>query len=199
MLAAYRCGLFPMGIDADPAILPPGSDPHLLGWWSPHPRGILRPGRFHASKSMLKSAKHFDITTDQAFAAVVAGCAEPDRPHGWIDQQFAQAYDRLFELGWAHSVEVWCPADARRELCGGLFGIEIGGLFAAESMFHRRRDASKVALGGLCSALAEASGERLIDVQWSTPHLASLGAEDISRPDYLRRLTQVLRLPPALT
>jgi leucyl/phenylalanyl-tRNA--protein transferase len=122
---------------------------------------------------------------------VVAGCADPRRPHGWIDDSFAAAYSRLAELGWAHSIEVWQDG----ELAGGVYGVRIGGLFAGESMFHARRDASKVALWALVESL-RLDGAVLFDVQWTTPHLTSLGAVDISRREYLRRLRGALAARP---
>src|SRR5690606_28636755 len=119
------------------------------------------------------------------------GCADPARPRGWIDRSFRDAYGVLFELGWAHSVEVWRDD----ELVGGLYGLGVGGLFAGESMFHRATDASKVALVALVDRLAAAPGARLFDVQWSTPHLASMGCVEVSRADYLARLDVALASP----
>ncbi len=133
------------------------------------------------------------MTTDQAFADVVRECSDPRRAHGWITPDMALAYSRLHRLGWAHSVEVWTP-DGR--LGGGLYGVAIGGLFAGESMFSLQRDASKVALVHLVSLLrADRRQERLVDVQWATPHLQSLGARAVPRAEYLRRLGQALDLP----
>src|SRR4029453_11378491 len=108
----------------------------------------------------------------------------PDRPHGWIDRQVIRAYEQLHALGWCHSVECWTPGG---ELVGGLYGVSIGGLFAGESMFHHATDASKVALVALVERMRNA-GATLLDVQWQTPHLASLGAVEIDRRDYLERL-----------
>ena len=173
LLAAYRAGLFPMRLGARAAI----------AWWSPDPRGVIPLDGFHASRSLRKARPHFDVTFNSAFAAVVAGCANPARPHGWIDSSFATAYGRLHELGWAHSVEVWHDGT----LVGGLYGVRIDGLFAGESMFHTRRDASKIALWAAVDGL-RLDGASLFDVQWTTPHLATLGAIDISRQEYLRRL-----------
>ena len=116
------------------------------------------------------------------------GCGDERRPQGWIDESFIEAYSELHRLGVAHSIEVW---DDDGVLAGGLYGVRIRGLFAGESMFHRRTDASKVALWATCELLA-LDGARLFDVQWTTPHLASLGAVDVSRGDYLRRLTAAL-------
>jgi leucyl/phenylalanyl-tRNA--protein transferase len=177
LLASYRAGMFPMRLGRRAAI----------AWWSPDPRGVIPLDGFHVSRSLRRVRAHFDVTFDTAFGAVVAGCANPNRPHGWIDESFAAAYTRLHELGWAHSVEVWQEGT----LAGGVYGVRIGGLFAGESMFHTRRDASKVALWALVDALG-LDGVSLFDVQWTTPHLSSLGAVDISRAEYLRRLRTAL-------
>ena len=119
---------------------------------------------------------------DTAFDEVVRACADPRRPHGWITGPIRDAYGELHRLGWAHSVEAWDDDG----LAGGLYGVSIGGLFAGESMFHRRTDASKVALVSLVECLrADEEPDRLLDVQWLTEHLASLGAIEVSRRDYL--------------
>ena len=125
----------------------------------------------------------FEVRVDTAFDEVVAACAAPTREHGWLDGRISSAYVELHRLGWAHSVEAW-DADG---LAGGLYGVAIGGLFAGESMFHRRTDASKVALAGLTDLLVNGA-DRLVDVQCCTPHLARLGAVELSREDYLERL-----------
>ena len=125
---------------------------------------------------------------------MIAGCADPGRPGAWITPAIRVAYERLHALGWAHSVEVWDDGGA---LAGGLYGVEIGGLFAAESKFHVRTDASKAALAALVQRLRDAGGERLLDVQWKTPHLSSLGAREIARAEYLRRLAAALPTQPA--
>jgi leucyl/phenylalanyl-tRNA---protein transferase len=121
---------------------------------------------------------------------VIDACADPRRPSGWIDDQIRTAYLRLHDLGWVHSVETW--RDGR--LVGGLYGVAMGGLFAGESMFHHETDASKVALLGL-AALLDDGQDRLVDTQWQTPHLASLGVQEVSRADYLDRLRVVLATP----
>lgn len=182
VLAAYRQGLFPMH-------LPDGT----LAWWSPDPRGILPLDGMRVTRSLRQSAKRFRISTDQAFDDVVAACAERPDAERWINADITAAYAALHRLGWAHSVEVWQDD----ELVGGLYGVEVGGLFAGESMFHRVRDASKVALLGLVRHLAGAPGERLLDVQWVTDHLASLGAVEIPRGTYLRHLRRAVQSPPA--
>jgi leucyl/phenylalanyl-tRNA---protein transferase len=171
LLAAYRSGLFPM----------PLGRRGRLGWFSPDPRGVLPVEAFHVSRSLRRSARHYLTTVDADFAAVVAACGDPARPHGWITGEIARAYLRLHELGWAHSVEVW---DGAGRLVGGVYGVAIGSFFAGESMFHHATDASKVALWRLAEVLAEVPSP-LFDVQWSTPHLASLGVVEVSRADYL--------------
>lgn len=120
---------------------------------------------------------------------MVNWCADIDRPNGWLTDEFVEAYSTLHDLGWAHSVEVW---DSERDLVGGLYGVAIGGLFAGESMFHLARDASKVALVHLVVLMNQ--GGDLLDVQWLTPHLESLGAVIIGRDEYLRRLPDALEL-----
>jgi leucyl/phenylalanyl-tRNA--protein transferase len=177
VLAAYREGIFPM---------PHGE--HLV-WWSPDPRAVLEPAGLHISRSLRRTRRRFSIRVDSAFAAVVDGCADPRRRGAWITGEVREAYLRLHELGWAHSIEAW---DAQGELAGGLYGVAIGRLFAAESMFHRTTDASKAALAGLVERLAP---HALIDVQWLTPHLASLGATEIPRTEYLRRLAAAVGSP----
>jgi len=188
LLAAYRVGLFPMRVEGD------------LVWWSPVRRAVipvaggdrLQPV-FRASRSLRRAARGFEIRVDTAFADVIEGCADPARPHGWIDAGFSAAYTRLHELGWAHSVEAWDDEG----LAGGLYGVACGGLFAAESMFHHRSGASKAALLGLVRHLQAAGGERLLDVQWATPHLESLGAVELTRSAYHHRLDVALELPDA--
>ncbi len=156
-----------------------------MGWWSPDPRAIVPLDGLRVSRSLRKSCHRFEIRIDTAFADVVDACADRRRPGGWITAEIRDAYVELHRLGWAHSVEAWSHDDDA--LCGGLYGIAIGGLFAGESMFHLRTDASKVALVGLVDRLndAEAGGTgpegRLLDVQWRTDHLASLGAIEVPR------------------
>ena len=182
MLAAYRTGLFPMPVDE-----------RNLGWWSPDPRGILPLDGLRVSRSLRKSTARFEVRVDTAFEDVIDACADPSRNGRWITSEVRQAYLTLHELGWVHSVEAWALDDG--ELAGGLYGVSIGGLFAGESMFHRRTDASKVALVGLVSLLDDGRPRRLLDVQWRTDHLASLGVVEIPRPVYLRRLAAALGEP----
>jgi leucyl/phenylalanyl-tRNA--protein transferase len=184
LLAAYRAGIFPMPLDGVSE----------LAWFSPDPRAIVPLDGFHVSRSLRRSVRRFTTTADQAFDTVVAGCADPARPGGWINPPIRAAYARLHSLGWAHSVEVW---DADGTLAGGLYGVEIGGLFAAESKFHVRTDASKVAVVALVERLRAAGCERVLDVQWPTPHLEALGAREVARPEYLWRLAAALATPPA--
>jgi leucyl/phenylalanyl-tRNA---protein transferase len=192
LLAAYRRGLFPMPVD-----------PHgPVGWWSPDPRGVLGLADLRVSRSLRMSAKRYVVTVDRAFSDVVRACGDPRRPGGWISEEIVAAYTELHDLGWAHSVETRTPEG---DLVGGLYGVEIGGLFAGESMFSTARDASKVALVSLVDRLTAASAadgsdpaRRLLDVQWRTDHLASLGVREIARPDYLARLRVALTLHPAL-
>ena len=140
LLAAYRQGLFPM------RLRPRGP----IGWWSPDPRGIIPIDGLRVSRSLRRSCRRFDVKVDTAFEQVMRGCADPRRPHGWIDKKFIAAYTELHHLGWAHSVETWqTDAEGESALVGGLYGVAIGSLFAAESKFHRVADASKVALGGI--------------------------------------------------
>jgi len=179
LIDAYRRGLFPMPVpDVD----------DVLGWWSPDPRGIIPLDGLRVTRSLRQSAKRFEVRVDTCFDAVMRACGDPSREHGWITDEFLEAYCVLHELGWAHSVEVF---DREGELAGGLYGIRIGRFFAGESMFHRQRDASKVALLSLVTLMQE-SGMTLLDTQWSTGHLASLGAIDIPRADYLRLLADAI-------
>ncbi|HZQ26918.1 MAG TPA: leucyl/phenylalanyl-tRNA--protein transferase [Acidimicrobiales bacterium] len=177
ILTAYRQGIFPMPADG------------VLAWWSPDPRGVIPLDGLRISRSLRRSLAGYEIRIDTAFAEVMAACADPRRPHGWITRDIRRAYGRLHELEWAHSVEAWSLDDG--QLAGGLYGLSIGGLFAGESMFHRRTDASKAALVRLVSLLRE-GGATLLDVQWCTPHLASLGAVELPRADYLRLLGDAL-------
>lgn len=177
LIQAYRQGIFPMEVTGLPGV---------LGWWSPDPRGILPLDSLRVTRSMRQSARRFDVRVDTCFADVIRACADPAREDGWITADFIAAYERLHELGWAHSVEVF---DRNGALAGGLYGVRVEGVFAGESMFHHKRDASKVALMALVD-LMRASGMALLDVQWCTEHLASLGAIAIPREDYLVRLAE---------
>lgn len=186
LLAAYRRGLFPMpsgGRRGDPP-----------AWFSPVDRGVLPLDGLVVSRSLRRSSRLFEIRVDTAFAEVVEACGDPRRPSGWISPEIVAAYTRLHDLGWAHSVETW--RDGR--LVGGLYGVAIGGLYAGESMFHNARDASKVALLALVERLSDdRAADRLLDVQWRTPHLASLGVIEMPRAVYLARLSAALAVPDA--
>ena len=184
LLEAYRLGLFPMPVR------------ETIGWFSPVRRAVFPLEPFAPTRSLRRARRKYEIRVDVAFRAVVEGCARPGEPESWIDEQIAVAYVRLHELGWAHSVEAW-DGDG---LAGGLYGVSIGGLFAAESMFHVRTDASKAALVGLMELLRAAGDPavRLVDAQWLTPHLESLGAVEVARAEYRRRLEAALGLDAAL-
>jgi len=180
VLSAYRHGLFPMHLG------------HDLAWWSPEQRGVLRMHEMRVSRSLRQSAKRFEIRVDTAFEEVIDGCADPSREGAWITGEIRDAYRELHRLGWVHSIEAWREG----ELAGGLYGVAIGGLFAGESMFSRQRDASKVALLGLTRLLDdEYADRRLIDTQWRTDHLGTLGVVEIPRASYLAGLDEVLSLP----
>jgi leucyl/phenylalanyl-tRNA--protein transferase len=161
-----------------------------MGWWSPDPRGVIEIDDHHISRSLRRSMKRFDITVNRRFRDVMAACGDPARPHGWITREFIDAYGLLHELGWAHSIEVWHDG----ELAGGLYGVGIGAFFAGESMFHRVADASKTAVAAVVDVLRPHRGA-LFDVQWTTPHLASLGATDLGRAAYLDRLAVAIAAP----
>jgi len=185
LLDAYRHGIFPWPItDFDAP----------LAWWSPDPRAIIEFERFHVSRRLRRTCRSgkFSISRDRDFAGVISGCAMVPSRVGqtWITPEMIQAYIRMHELGYAHSVEVWYE----NELAGGIYGVAIGGLFAAESKFYRVRDASKVALVHLVEHLQE-RGFRLLDIQQLTPHTARFGAAAIPRAEYLERLAAVIDLP----
>ena len=180
VIAAYRAGLFPMPVEGE------------LGWWSPVHRGILPLAGLRVSRSLAKSVRRYEVRVDTAFERVVAACAEPRRDGAWIDAGISAAYARLHAMGWAHSVETWYDG----ELVGGLYGLAINGLFAGESMFSHARDASKVALVHLVEMLRdEHADRRLLDTQWRTDHLATLGVVEVDRAEYFKRLGAALALP----
>jgi leucyl/phenylalanyl-tRNA---protein transferase len=186
LIAAYRRGIFPWpaeGID--------------LLWWSPDPRAVLPLDGLHVSRRLGRTLRQhrFRVTIDADFAAVVAACADRGTEETWITPALRAAYERLHALGWAHSVEVWSLDGS---LAGGLYGVVLGGLFAAESMFRRVTDASKIALVALVQQ-CRATGIELLDVQMPTAHLASLGAVTVRRADYLRRLAAVVDRPVNFT
>ncbi len=183
LLRAYACGIFPMAESAD--------DPSLF-WVEPEQRGIIPLDKFHIASRLARTVRNdtFTVTVDRAFKAVIAGCAEPQaqRDDTWINRRIRDLYTELFELGHCHSVEVWDGDD----LVGGLYGVSLGAVFFGESMFHRARDASKVALVHLVARLI-AGGYALLDTQFVTPHLTTFGAVEIPRRIYLARLATALR------
>lgn len=173
VIHAYRRGLFPMHLSSGE-----------LGWWSPMNRGVIPLGGLQVSRSLRRSLRRYAVTFDLAFDEVLAACADPGRPNGWIGPEIISTYQALQRLGWVHSIEAW---DVDGNLAGGLYGVAIGGLFAGESMFHRERDASKVVLVALTERMRHC-GMSLLDVQWATDHMCSLGAVEIPRHEYLDRL-----------
>ncbi|MDN5550878.1 leucyl/phenylalanyl-tRNA--protein transferase [Brevibacterium sp. BDJS002] len=207
VLSSYRAGLFPMGIGS--------GGTGRMGWWGPRRRGVLLPGDLKVSKSLRKSMRHFECSVNTDFEHVIRACADPSRPGSWITEDIISLYLGLHKDGWAHSVEI------RSEgiLVGGLYGVAMGSFFAGESMFHTRRDASKAALVHLVSLFDETLDNHpsepgaknavssaptsidndddhhrwLIDTQWQTSHLASLGVSEISGLEYSTRLDSALR------
>ena len=187
LLSGYRQGLFPM----------PAGDggrrrPSSMLWWSPVERGVLPLDGLRVSRSLRQATRRMEIRVDTAFGEVVSACADPSRDGSWIDGRIRSAYTRLHELGWAHSVETWQDG----ALVGGLYGVATGGLFAGESMFHRVSNASKVALVALVEILRdEHADRRVLDVQWRTDHLASLGVVTVPRSTYLAMLRGAADVP----
>lgn len=187
VIVALAEGLFPMPVGF-------GELENQMGWWSPVHRGIIPLDGVRVTRSLRKMTKRYRTTVDAAFDQVLARCADPSRPDGWIDERIIETYTALHVGGYAHSVETW---DAQGRLVGGLYGVGLGGLFAGESMFHddeHGRDASKVALLRLVEVLSDDGCERMLDVQWVTDHLASLGAIEIDRDEYLAEIQAALVL-----
>ncbi|MDP8970296.1 MAG: leucyl/phenylalanyl-tRNA--protein transferase [Actinomycetota bacterium] len=182
LLDAYAHGIFPW-----PA------DERTLLWWSPDPRAVIPLDGLHVSRSLRRTlrSQRFSCSVDAAFGQVVAGCAHRPGQGTWITAELAGGYRRLHGLGHAHSVEVW---DRSGRLVGGVYGVAMGAAFMGESMFHRAADASKVALVHLVERL-RAGGFVLLDAQLPTSHLASLGAIEMARSQFLDRLAEALRLP----
>ena len=182
VLHAYAQGIFPMAERRD--------DPDLY-WVSPERRGVIPLSAFHVSRRLARTVRSdcFRVSSDQAFVAVMSGCAEPveGRPNTWINDEIVRLYSALFESGHAHSIECW-REDA---LVGGLYGVSLGGAFFGESMFSRQRDASKVALVHLVARL-KVGRYALLDTQFLTPHLTQFGAVEITRLAYLSRLREAL-------
>ena len=181
LLLAYRSGIFPWTVAP-------------VTWWSPDPRAIFELNQFHVSRSLARVLRQevFRVTCDQAFRQVMEGCAAPapGRRETWISPEFVDAYTRLHQAGYAHSVECWKGG----QLAGGIYGVAIGAFFAGESMFHRVSNASKVALHHLIGVLGR-QGFLLFDVQMLTPITRQLGAIEISRHDYLKRLNCAVARP----
>lgn len=191
---AYLRGLFPMEIDADVG------EPELVkitAWFAPAERAVLRYPGMHVSRSLRRDRHRFRTTFDVDFDAVLSGCADPTRAGGWINDDYQAAYRELHATGFAHSVEVW-QGD---ELAGGLIGVQLGGLFCADSKFHRVANASKVAVAALSERVfgTDDANMRVIDAQWLTPHLASLGFQPLLRADYEALLPELLESPPVFT
>jgi len=174
LIAAYRQGIFPWFEEGQPIL-----------WWSPDPRSVLHPSEVRVSRSLQRATRRFDLVADSAFAEVMDACAAPRGSDAstWITADMKAAYCHLHELGIAHSMEAWQDG----QLVGGLYGIALGRVFFGESMFHRVSDASKVAFVGLAHRLQRA-GFELIDCQVQTGHLDSLGAQQVPRVDFERRL-----------
>jgi leucyl/phenylalanyl-tRNA--protein transferase len=181
LIAAYQRGIFPWFSDGEPIL-----------WWSPDPRLVLFPEQLKISRSLAKTLRHgaYRVTLDTAFTEVISACANTPRacqPGTWIVSAMQTAYQRLHQIGIAHSVETWCDG----ELAGGLYGIALGRAFFGESMFSRRSNASKIALAHLCQHL-QAQGFGIIDCQMETAHLQSLGARPLPRAEFLDHITRLV-------
>lgn len=186
-LMAYRCGVFPMPLQA-------GVFDGEMGWWSPVERACLPLDQLRVTRSLRKSVRRYTTTVDADFLGVLDACSDPSRPGGWIDDRIRTAFTVLHHLGHVHSIETW---DTDGNLVGGLYGVHQNGMFAGESMFHDAqagRDASKVALMRLAVELRRV-GVELLDVQWLTPHLESMGAHTLPRASYLEHLGEQLEQP----
>lgn len=185
LLAAYRRGIFPWPFDED--------DRAPIPWWCPDPRAVIEWDDFHVSRSLARTMRSgtYQLTRDRAFANVIDACAEREDDGGtWITPSLKSVFVELHELGYAHSVETW----QQGQLVGGIYGLALGGFFSAESMFYRRRDASKVALAALVEHLQQ-RGFTLLDIQVWTEHTGRMGAREIPRARFLRRLKQAVTLP----
>lgn len=184
LLDAYARGIFPWFNEDEPPL-----------WWCPDPRMVLVPSERHVSRSLRRviGSGRFRVTMDTAFGQVVRGCAasRPDQDGTWITPAIIEAYTRLAEMGYAHSVEAWDGSD----LVGGLYGVGLGRMFFGESMFARRSDASKVALATLLAQM-ERWDMPLVDCQVPSPHLASLGAREIPRAEFLSQVHALVHRPP---
>lgn len=187
LLEAYRHGIFPWFSEGEPIL-----------WWSPDPRMVLFPGEFNLSHSLRKTLRNgrYEVRTDYAFEQVMRACAAPrEGANGtWIHEEMIAAYCELHRMGYAHSVETWMDG----ELVGGLYGMALGRMFYGESMFSRKSDASKIALAHLTAQL-ERWNFGMIDCQMNTPHLASLGAREIPRKEFIARLQDLINYTPVAT
>jgi leucyl/phenylalanyl-tRNA--protein transferase len=179
LLQGYRLGVFPMAMEDD-----------SIAWFSPDPRAIIPLETFHVPHALQRTARKniFEVRIDHSFGEVIRGCAK--RKDTWINPEIVESYEQLHELGYAHSVEAW----SGNKLAGGLYGVAVGGAFFGESMFHRVRDASKIALVGLVEHL-RTRRFALLDTQWTTPHLQQFGAVEIPRSQYLKLLGHAVDLP----
>lgn len=175
LVKAYRHGIFPWYSEEQPPL-----------WWSPDPRAVILPNAIHISRSLNKEIRkaNYRLTTDVAFSQVIRACAINRDDGTWIIPEMIEAYEALFDLGYAHSVELWFEG----EIIGGLYGVAIGNIFCGESMFSSRPNASKIALVSLANILFS-NGFAMIDCQVENPHLASLGAQTLPRQEFLDRLT----------
>jgi leucyl/phenylalanyl-tRNA--protein transferase len=178
LLQGYRLGVFPMAMEDD-----------SIAWFSPDPRAVIPLDRFHVPHDLRRVQRKevFEVKIDNRFSEVIRACAK--RKDTWINREIVESYENLHDMGFAHSVETW----NKGKLAGGLYGVAIGGAFFGESMFHRERDASKIALVGLVERL-RAKKFVLLDTQWLTPHLAQFGAIEIPRSQYLHLLTRAVDL-----
>lgn len=177
VLNAYTLGIFPMPIDGQ------------LCWFSPIDRGVLPLDQFRVTKSLRRSLRRYSVSVNRCFETVITRCATTQRPGAWIDDEVIETYCELHRSGWAHSVEVW---DDSADLVGGLYGVQIAAFFAGESMFYSSTDASKVGVAALVELLKTA-GVTLLDTQWQTNHLKTLGVIELDRADYLRRLSSAIK------
>lgn len=185
LLEAYRSGLFPMHVETD--------EGRKVGWWSPMKRAVIPLDGLTMSRSLRRSLRRFTWSVDEAFDSVVAHCARTHEEPQWIDDDIKQAYHRLHQMGWAHSIEVWLGD----RLVGGLYGVAIGAMFNGESMFHLVPDASKVALARLIELMnRQRHPDALLDVQWRTEHLGRMGAVEISCQEYLAKVARAVVAPP---
>ena len=184
LLSAYAAGIFPMAMDGDE-----------LGWFAPDPRAVIPLDALRITRSLRQVCRKpvFDITLDKSFQAVIAACAQRGE-ETWISADIIEAYTELRRLGFAHSVESWYEG----ELVGGLYGVALRGVFCGESMFHRKTDASKVAMVFLVERLRD-RGYQLLDVQFMTDHLRRFGAVEIARSEYEKRLSQALEVEATFT